>query len=101
MKNMLKNKNARTDLVTYLVVIVAFVIMQVMNSADLLGSSIKGFLIPICAYISLAVSQPMNDRIAQLRIVCIDSAIGSIHQHDAVTVCDHTADAAVIRIHMG
>ena len=56
MKNMLKNKNARTDLVTYLVVIVAFVIMQVMNSADLLGSSIKGFLIPICAYISLAVS---------------------------------------------
>jgi len=56
MKNMLKNKNTRTDLLTYLIVIVAFVVMQGMNSANLLGSSIKGFLIPICVYISLAVS---------------------------------------------
>ena len=56
MKNMLKNKNTRTDLLTYLLVIVAFVAMQGMNSADMLGSSVKGFLIPICVYISLAVS---------------------------------------------
>ena len=33
MKNMLKNKNTRTDLLTYLLVIVAFVVMQGMNSA--------------------------------------------------------------------
>ncbi len=56
MKNMLKNKNARTDLITYLVVVAAFVVMQGMYSADMLGSSIKGFLIPICVYVSLAVS---------------------------------------------
>ena len=56
MKNMLKNKNTRTDMITYLLVIVAFVVMQGMNSANMLGSSIKGFLIPICVYISLAVS---------------------------------------------
>jgi len=56
MKNMLKNKNTRTDLLTYVLVIVAFVVMQGMNSAGMLGSSIKGFLIPICVYISLAVS---------------------------------------------
>ena len=56
MKNMLKNKNTRTDLLTYGIVIVAFVIMQTMNAGNMLGSSIKGFLIPICAYISLAVS---------------------------------------------
>ena len=56
MKNMLKNKNTRTDLMTYAIVIVAFVVMQVMNSGNMLGSSVKGFLIPICAYISLAVS---------------------------------------------
>ena len=56
MKNMLKNKNTRTDLLTYLMVVVAFVVMQGMNSASLLGSSVKGFLIPICVYISLAVS---------------------------------------------
>ena len=56
MKNMLKNKNTRTDLLTYLLVVVAFVVMQGMYSANVLGSSIKGFLIPICVYISLAVS---------------------------------------------
>ena len=56
MKNMLKNKNTRTDLLTYVLVILAFVVMQGMNSAGMLGSSIKGFLIPICVYISLAVS---------------------------------------------
>ena len=56
MKNLLKNKNSRTDLMTYLLVIVGFAVMQGMNSANLLGSSIKGFLIPICIYISLAVS---------------------------------------------
>lgn len=56
MKTMLKNKNTRTNLLTYLVVIVAFVVMQVLNSQGMLGSSVKGYLVPICVYISLAVS---------------------------------------------
>ena len=56
MKTLLKNKNSRTDAMTYLLVIVAFVVLQGMSSADMLGSSVKGFLIPICVYVSLAVS---------------------------------------------
>ena len=56
MKTMLKNKASRTDLMTYLLVIAAFVVMQGMSSANMLGSSVKGFLIPICVYVSLAVS---------------------------------------------
>ena len=56
MKNMLKNKNSRTNLFTYLLVTAAFLIMQGMNAAGMLGSSMKGYLIPICVYISLAVS---------------------------------------------
>lgn len=56
MKTMLKNKNTRTNLLTYLVVIVAFVVMQILNGQDMLGSSVKGYLVPICVYISLAVS---------------------------------------------
>ena len=56
MKNLLKNKTTRTDMMTYLVVIAAFIIMQSLNSAGMLGSSMKGFLVPICVYISLAVS---------------------------------------------
>ena len=56
MKNLLKNKNTRSNLLTYFIVIAAFVVMQFMNSAGMLGSSTKGYLIPICVYISLAVS---------------------------------------------
>ena len=56
MKNILNNKKTRTNFVTYFVVIAAFVVMQYMNMADMLGSSTKGYLIPICAYVSQAVS---------------------------------------------
>ena len=56
MKKLLNNKAARTNLITYLVVVLAFLAMQLMNSAGMLGSSMKGFLVPICVYISLAVS---------------------------------------------
>ena len=56
MKNMLKNKNSRKDLLTYLVVVAAFIIMQSLNSAGMLDSSTRGFLVPICVYVSLAVS---------------------------------------------
>ena len=56
MKKLLNNKVTRTNLLTYLVVVLAFLAMQVMNSAGMLGSSMKGFLVPICVYISLAVS---------------------------------------------
>ncbi len=56
MKNMLKNKTSRTNLVTFLVVIAAFAVMQTLASLGMLGSAVKGYLVPICAYIVLAVS---------------------------------------------
>ncbi len=56
MKKILGNKNTRTNLVTYLVVIAAFVLVKACNSLDMLNSSQKGYLVPICVYISLAVS---------------------------------------------
>ena len=56
MKNILKNKNTRTSAMTYLVVIVAFVIMQTLSSLGMLKSSVSGYLVPVCCYIVLAVS---------------------------------------------
>ena len=56
MKNLLSNKTTRTNMITYAVVIVAFVLLQAMNMMGMLGSSVKGFLVPACVYISLAVS---------------------------------------------
>jgi len=55
MKKFLSKFNKK-DLMTYLLVAAAYLVMQSMYSAGALGSSVKGYLIPICAYISLAVS---------------------------------------------
>ena len=56
MKNMLKNKTSRTNLLTYLLVTVAFIVLQVMSSQGMLKSSVNGYLVPVCCYIVLAVS---------------------------------------------
>ena len=56
MKNILKNKESRSNLVTYGVVTIAFVVMQLLSSLGMLGSAMKGYLIPICVYIVMAVS---------------------------------------------
>ena len=53
-KNTLK-KN-RTNLATYGVVILGFAVMQSLASAGMLNRSVTGYLVPICAYIVLAVS---------------------------------------------
>ena len=53
-KKLIKNqvKNAST----YILVTVAFVILQILNTQGKLNSTTKGFLVPACAYIVLAVS---------------------------------------------
>ena len=56
MKNMLRTRKVSTNFVTYAIVIIAFVVMQSLSSGGMLGSSTMGYLVPICAYISLAVS---------------------------------------------
>ena len=56
MKKILSNAATRKNMMTYLVVTVGFVIMQTLSSMGLLGSAMKGYLVPLCAYIVLAVS---------------------------------------------
>ena len=56
MKNLLNNKIARTNAAAYGIVIIGFVVMQALASMGMLGSAMKGYLVPICAYIVLAVS---------------------------------------------
>ena len=56
MKNLLKNKTFVSNVRIYLVVTLAFAAMYIMSNAGLLSSSWKGYLVPICAYVSLAVS---------------------------------------------
>ena len=56
MKTLLKNKTFRTNLFTYLLVTVAFVVLQILSSQGMLKSSVNGYLVPVCCYIVLAVS---------------------------------------------
>ena len=52
----LKRVEARRIYLTYAVVIAAYVICQVMSSTGFLSSSMRGMLVPICAYMVMAVS---------------------------------------------
>ena len=50
------SKTSRWNFITYAVVILAFVIFQVMSSTGSISSSMKGMLVPICAYVIMAIS---------------------------------------------
>ena len=45
-----------TNLLTYGIVIAAYLVMQLLSSGGMLTRSVSGYLIPICVYIVLAVS---------------------------------------------
>ena len=49
-------KTTRTDFLTYAGVIAAFIIMSVLQSRGGLSRSLTGQLVPICCYMSMAVS---------------------------------------------
>ncbi len=51
-----KKKNFRSNIITYAMVIAAFVIMQILRSAGHISSLFEGLLVPICVYVILAVS---------------------------------------------
>ena len=46
----------KTNLLTYGTVTVAFLVLQILSSQDMLSRSTQGYLVPICAYIVMAVS---------------------------------------------
>lgn len=50
------NKTTRNNYVTYAVVILAFLVMQILSSTGGLSSTMKGMLVPICAYVVMAIS---------------------------------------------
>ncbi len=50
------SKTTRMNFATYGLVIAAYLILQTLGNAGAMSSSLKGMLIPICAYIVMAVS---------------------------------------------
>lgn len=56
MTKLFKNKQTRENSLTYLLVIVCFIVFQTLDSAGSLSSTLSGQLVPICAYIVMALS---------------------------------------------
>lgn len=54
LKNM--KKTTKSNLITFGIVILFYLVIQLMSGAGSLSSSLKGQLVPICAYVVLAVS---------------------------------------------
>ena len=50
------NKTTRSNMITYIMVIAAFVIVQVLLGTGSISSRLTGQLVPICAYIVMAIS---------------------------------------------
>ena len=50
------NKNTKSNLITYGMVIVAFVIMQTLIATGSISSLLEGIMVPICIYVIMAVS---------------------------------------------
>lgn len=49
-------KNLRENLITYGIVVVAFIIVEIMISTGSISSLMKGLLVPLCVYVIMAVS---------------------------------------------
>lgn len=56
MKKLKMNSTTKKSFVTYAVVIVAYVALMVFKSTGLMKSSLAGMLVPICAYVVMALS---------------------------------------------
>lgn len=50
------NKNFKSNLITYAIVVAAFIVAQTLQSTGHLSSLMQGLLVPICVYVILAVS---------------------------------------------
>ena len=54
LKNM--SKNTKNNFVTYAIVVVAFLVIELLTFSGVLSNSLEGQLVPICTYVILAVS---------------------------------------------
>lgn len=56
MKKLLMNKTFKNNLITYGIVVAAYLVVQIMVSLGLVSSLLRGLLVPLCVYAILAVS---------------------------------------------
>ena len=50
------DKKFKSNCITYVIVIAAFILVQILEGTGNLSSLLKGLLVPVCVYVILAVS---------------------------------------------
>ena len=50
------NKTTKSNLITYGIVIIAYIVVQILLKAGVMSSLMQGLLVPLCIYVVLAVS---------------------------------------------
>ena len=72
LKNISLNKTAKSNFITYGMVIVAFIITEICLAGGLVSSLLKGQLVPICVYIVMASVRGacLKGELYEGRVVC-------------------------------
>lgn len=93
-KSKLLKPQTKKSFTTYIIVIIAFVIMQILTATDSISSMMAGLLVPLCVYAILAVSLNLTVGIlgelslGQAGFMCIGaytSAIFSVSTSETIT----------------
>ena len=97
------SKTSRRNFLTYALVILAFAILQSMSSAGAMSSSLKGMLVPICAYVVMAVS--LNLTVGILGELSLGHAgfmsVGAFTGVTAAVALQNTISSAPLRLLIG
>ena len=78
------DKTAKNNAVTYIMVIVAWLVMMALQQAGMLNSSTTGLLVPVCIYSIMAVSLNLTVGIlgdlslGQAGFMCVGASVQSI-----------------------
>jgi len=56
MKRLLQSKETKKTLITFGIVIITYIIVEILMLCGLLSNQLQGLLVPICYYVMLAIS---------------------------------------------
>lgn len=89
------NKKLKSNLITYGMVLIAFIIVQILMSAGMMSNLMKGILVPLCIYVILAISLNLTVGIlgelslGHAGFMCVGAFAGSVFSKcmkDVITV---------------
>ena len=84
MKKLALNKQTKNNLITYAIVVAAYIIVQILIAAGALSYHLQGMLVSVCTYIIMAISLNLTVGIlGELRLghagfMCVGAFLGAI-----------------------